>query len=105
MTVWIGLLAFWLEDVSPVYWIWQKLLFVLGGLMLPLDLYPEAVQRGAAFTPFPTVLAGPASFMLQAEGVSSGVLVYGMAFWSSATAFALWWIFRHARTTLAINGG
>src|SRR5262249_21395861 len=26
----IGLLAFWLEDVSPVYWVVQKLLFVFG---------------------------------------------------------------------------
>ena len=59
----IGLLAFWLQDVSPVFWVWQKLMFVLGGLMLPLSLYP-AIQRVAAFTPFPTLLAGPASFML-----------------------------------------
>jgi len=27
-----GLLAFWLQDVAPVYWVWQKLMFVLGGL-------------------------------------------------------------------------
>ena len=38
--VWIGLLAFWLHDVSPVYWVCQKVMFVLGGLMLPLELYP-----------------------------------------------------------------
>src|SRR5262249_48474729 len=51
--VWIGLLAFWLQDVSPVYWVWQKLMFVLGGLMLPLGLYPEFIQKVAAVTPFP----------------------------------------------------
>src|SRR5215471_16534129 len=51
----IGLLAFWLDDVSPLYWIWQKLMFVLGGLMLPLELYPELMQRAAWFTPFPVV--------------------------------------------------
>src|SRR5262249_20775858 len=26
----IGVAAFWLGDVAPAYWIWQKLLFVLG---------------------------------------------------------------------------
>src|SRR6185436_6477540 len=35
-----GLLAFWLGDIAPVYWIWQKLSFVLGGLLLPLTYYP-----------------------------------------------------------------
>ena len=37
----IGLSAFWIVDTSPVYWIWQKLAFVLGGLLLPLELYPD----------------------------------------------------------------
>jgi ABC-2 type transport system permease protein len=60
----IGLLAFWLDDVTPVYWVWQKLLFVGGGLMMPIQLYPSVIQRVAAFTPFPSILAGPASFVL-----------------------------------------
>ena len=47
----LPLLAFWLQDVAPVYWVWQKLMFVLGGLMLPLELYPAFIQRAAAFTP------------------------------------------------------
>ena len=50
----IGLLAFWLDDVTPVYWVWQKLLFVCGGLMMPIQLYPSVIQRVAAFTPFPS---------------------------------------------------
>ena len=47
-----------------MYWVWQKLMFVLGGLMLPLELYPAFVQRAALFTPFPSLLAAPASFVL-----------------------------------------
>jgi ABC-type uncharacterized transport system permease subunit len=70
----IGLLAFWLQDVSPVYWVWQKLMFVLGGLMLPLDLYPSVVQRAAEFTPFPVLLAGPASFVVGTGRVTPGML-------------------------------
>ena len=45
--VWIGLLAFWLHDVSPVYWVCQKLLFVLGGLMLPLARLSRASCSGS----------------------------------------------------------
>ena len=103
--VWVGLLAFWLEDVSPVYWVSQKLLFVLGGLMLPIELYPDLMRRAAAFTPFPSVLAGPAAFVLHGSSAGSGVLASNLAIWSGVTALAVWWVFRRAMSALTVNGG
>jgi ABC-2 type transport system permease protein len=101
----IGLLAFWLQDISPVYWVWQKLMFVLGGLMLPVALYPEFIQRAAAFTPFPTLLAGPASFLLQNGLVTPGALARDLVVWCGATTLAVYWIFRRATSALTVNGG
>ena len=101
----IGLLAFWLQDVSPVYWVWQKLMFVLGGLMLRLQLYPEFVQRIAAFTPFPVLLSGPASFVLPVASVSPATLARDFVIWSSATALIVRWIFARATRALTVNGG
>jgi len=103
--LWIGLLAFWLQDVSPVYWVWQKLMFVLGGLMLPLELYPEFIQRVAALTPFPVLLAGPASFVFRNGSVSPGALSIRLAIWCGVTACAVCWTFRRATSALTINGG
>jgi ABC-2 type transport system permease protein len=34
----IGLCAFWVQDTAPIYWVFQKSVFVLGGLIVPLDL-------------------------------------------------------------------
>jgi ABC-2 type transport system permease protein len=101
----IGLLAFWIEDVTPVYWVWQKLLFILGGLMLPLGLYPEVMQRIAALTPFPVILAGPASLILDEQGVGPAVLAGNLAIWCGVTALCVGWMFRRATETLAVNGG
>jgi ABC-2 type transport system permease protein len=101
----IGLLAFWLEDVSPVYWVCQKLLFVLGGLMLPIELYPDFIRRAAAFTPFPAALSGPASFVLARSSAGAGVLACNLAIWAYVTALALWWVFRRATSALTFNGG
>lgn len=101
----IGLLSFWLEDVAPVYWVWQKLMFVLGGLLLPLELYPAFIQRAASFTPFPSVLAAPASFMLATPLVSPGALAGALVLWSGVTALAVSWMFRRAASTVTINGG
>ena len=101
----IGLLAFWLDDVSPLYWIWQKLMFVLGGLMLPLELYPALMRRASGFTPFPAVVGGPASLLLQTESVRPGALARDIVLWSAVTVLTLRWIFRRATSALAMNGG
>jgi len=101
----IGLLAFWLQDVAPVYWVWQKLMFVLGGLMLPLELYPAFVQRAALFTPFPSLLAAPASFVLGTHLVAPGALAGRLVGWSVVTVLGVTWIFRRAVSRLTINGG
>ena len=102
----IGLLAFWLDDVAPVYWVWQKLMFVLGGLMMPIELYPAFIQRAAAFTPFPTLLAGPASFVLATALVSPAALARSpRRSGAASTALAVSWMFRRAASTLTINGG
>jgi len=103
--VWIGLLAFWLQDVSPVYWVCQKLLFVLGGMMLPLHLYPELVQRVAALTPFSVLLAAPASFVLGSPAMAPGTVIVRLALWSGAIALGMRWTFRRAAANLMINGG
>jgi ABC-2 type transport system permease protein len=103
--VWIGLLAFWLQDVSPVYWVCQKLMFVLGGMMLPLHLYPALVQRFAPLTPFPVLLAAPASFVLAVPAMSPGALIIRLALWSGAIAIGMRWTFRRATADLMINGG
>jgi ABC-2 type transport system permease protein len=102
----IGLLAFWLQDVAPVYWVWQKLMFVLGGLMLPLELYPALVQRAALFTPFPSLLASPASFVLGTSHlVTPGALAATLVLWSGAIAAALSVVLRLAMSKVTINGG
>jgi ABC-2 type transport system permease protein len=101
----LGLLAFWLHDVSPVFWVWLKLLFVLGGLMLPRELYPQVIQRVALVTPFPSLLAGPASFVLGAGDMTPEVLARHLFIWSCTTALATTWLFRHALSGVTINGG
>jgi ABC-2 type transport system permease protein len=78
----IGVAAFWLGDVAPAYWIWQKLLFVLGGLLLPLQFYPALFVRLARLTPFPALLAGPASLTTREPLMHAGVLAATLALWA-----------------------
>lgn len=101
----IGVVAFWLGDVAPAYWIWQKLLFVLGGLMLPLPFYPEMFVRVALFTPFPALLAGPASLATGAPLMHVAVLTLALAFWAIVGWTVASVAFARAVKRLHVNGG
>jgi ABC-2 type transport system permease protein len=98
-------LAFWLVDVTPVYWVWQKLLFVLGGFMLPLELFPTRIQRVAAFTPFPAMIAGPASFMLNASAGPAATLLTRLSLWSCLVALIVIALFQRGIRRLEVSGG
>jgi len=101
----IGVASFWLGDVAAAYWIWQKLLFVLGGLLLPLQFYPARFVRLARLTPFPALLAAPESLATTEPMMSAGVLALTLACW----ALAGWTIaraaFSRAVRRLHVNGG
>src|SRR5262249_4754697 len=101
----IGVAAFWLGDIAPVYWIWQKLLFVLGGLLLPLQFYSPLFIRAARLTPFPALLGGPASLATREPLMPAGVLVVTLAFWGLAGWVITRAAFNRAVRQLHVNGG
>lgn len=100
----LGLLAFWLTDVTPVYWVFQKALFVLGGLMLPLDFYPEWLLRLAWLTPFPALLYGPANLVLSPQSPTTSLALLA-TIWTLFTSTALLVVFRLATRSLHVKGG
>ncbi|MGF1455977.1 MAG: hypothetical protein ACFB6R_11465 [Alphaproteobacteria bacterium] len=77
----VGLVEVWGPYGRPVYWIVQKVLFLLGGLILPIALYPQAIAAAAWLTPFPAILTIPGRI---AFDPAPAVLVAGVAiqlFW------------------------
>jgi ABC-2 type transport system permease protein len=101
----IGVFAFWLGDVMPAWWIWQKLMFVIGGMLLPLQFYPRLFVRFAMLTPFPAFLAGPASFMTAAPLMTVEKLAVSLAFWAMIGLLAARVTFGKAVRRLQFNGG
>ncbi|HEY5961074.1 MAG TPA: ABC-2 family transporter protein [Polyangiaceae bacterium] len=101
----LGLLSFWFHRIAPFCWIWQKAAFVLGGLMLPLSLYPERVQRVATWTPFPALLYGPARFMLtQPEHLAPNVLLTQQLAWLLFAAVLAVSVYHRAISKIVLRG-
>ena len=101
----LGVLGFWLGDVMPAWWIWQKLLFMIGGMLLPLQFYPDLFVRIAKMTPFPAFLAGPASFATNAPLMSGARLTVALAIWTVVGCTIARATFARAVRQLQVNGG
>lgn len=101
----IGLAAFWIGDTAPLFWIWQKLLFVLGGLMFPLEVYPEWLQRAAYFTPFAPLLHGWARLAFDPDPALAARMALLLLGWGIAMAAFVAWLYRRALLVMDVNGG
>jgi ABC-2 type transport system permease protein len=52
--------AFWLRETGATWFLYQKLVFMTGGMLLPLEVLPHWLHRAALFTPFPSMAYAPA---------------------------------------------
>jgi ABC-2 type transport system permease protein len=56
----IGLSAFWLEDTTGITLIYSRLTMILGGMLIPLELFPDSWQQILRVLPFSAIVYGPA---------------------------------------------
>jgi ABC-2 type transport system permease protein len=101
----IGLSSFWLQDCSPIYWIWQKAAFVLGGLMLPLEIYPSWLREIALWTPFSALMYGPGRMAFGWQPELAGLVALKLVCWGGVATACLIWIYRRGLRVLDVNGG
>jgi ABC-2 type transport system permease protein len=101
----VGHCAFWLESTQGIALLYSRLMMLLGGLMVPLDVYPDALQPFLRALPFAAILHAPGRMLvapsrelfLQCLALQSACLVlYG------AAAFTVHTI---ALRRLFVNGG
>ncbi|MGR6765261.1 ABC transporter permease [Paenibacillus sp. T2-29] len=60
----LGMLSFYTEDVSGYVLVYQKLLLVFGGLLIPLEFFPDWLKNIADMLPFRAILYMPANLFV-----------------------------------------
>lgn len=101
----IGLSAFWLLDCSPIYWLWQKATFALGGLMVPLVLYPEWLRNIARVTPFAAMLNGPGSMAFGGSLPAALWIALTLSFWLVLALLLVHLVYRRGVRIIDLHGG
>jgi ABC-2 type transport system permease protein len=101
----IGLAAFITEEVRAFEWIYQKILFILGGLLIPLDFYPDWLRTLALATPFAYTVYGPARLFVEPTLDRFALLLLGQVAWLVGLGLVLAYFYRRGVHWLTINGG
>ncbi len=101
----IGLSAFLVEDISAFQWIYQKLAFILGGLLIPLDFYPAWLQTIAHALPFSAMIYGPARLFVEPSLPAFAATFSMQLAWIAGLSLLLALFYRRSLTHLTVNGG
>ena len=101
----ISLLAFWAEDTSSFLFIYDRFLMILGGMLLPLELFPGALEAVARALPFGAMIYAPARTFVDPDGGRLAVTLAQQAAWLALAALVTGALFRYATRRLQTNGG
>jgi ABC-2 type transport system permease protein len=105
VAVLIGLMAFWIEEVMPVFWIYQKLLFTVGGMFLPLELFPDWLRRVAEWLPFQFITYVPARAFVAFEPEFVLRAAIGQVIYVVILIALVVLVWRRAQRRLVVHGG
>lgn len=53
-------IAFWIRDTRSTWFLYQKFVFIIGGMLLPLEVLPTGLERASRLLPFMAMAYAPA---------------------------------------------
>jgi ABC-2 type transport system permease protein len=101
----VSLLAFWVEDTAPFSLIYRRLVMLLGGMMIPLDVFPEPLSSIARTLPFSYIVYGPARMWVAPTADFFIATAVGLAITLPLVAGLVLVMFRAGRRNVTANGG
>ncbi|HWI64274.1 MAG TPA: hypothetical protein VNT75_20740 [Symbiobacteriaceae bacterium] len=101
----IGLGAFWLEDIQGPYFVFDRLKWILGGLLLPIEVYPDFARRIAEALPFRHMIGGPARLFVKFTWEGALALFQSQLLWTVVFGLICAGIYRLGVRRVDVNGG
>lgn len=100
----VGLAAFWMEEINPLFWMVDKSVMILGGSYLPVAMFPAFMYKLAVWSPF-----GASQFISHSVHDSWRTDWLGLlsiqAFWIVLLSAVVVAMYAGARKRVSINGG
>ena len=94
--------AFWLRDAGSMWFLYHKLVFIVGGMLLPLQVLPDWLQVAAYALPFVAMTYVPARLV---SGHFEPALLLLQVGWLVVGSFAARAVFASGEQRLQVVGG
>lgn len=101
----LALTAFWTEDNTAFFFIYSKLVFVIGGMLIPIDFLPAWMQGLSAVLPFGFVTYWPARLAVNFHWRVYGGVLLGQAVYIGLMLLLVNWIYQRGVKQVNVNGG
>jgi ABC-2 type transport system permease protein len=97
-----GGIAFWLLDAKSTWFLFQKLVFIPGGMLIPLDILPRPFEVACKLLPFATMAYVPGKI---ASGDADPLLLLWQVGWLAALLALAAVVFAAGERRLQVMGG
>lgn len=94
--------AFWVRDAGSAWFLYTKLVFIFGGMLIPLEALPGGVERAASLLPFRSMAYAPARL---ASGHVEPWLLLEQVLWCAVCVLAARAAFGAGERRLQVVGG
>lgn len=94
--------AFWVRDAGSAWFLYTKMVFIFGGMLIPLEALPGGVERAAALLPFRSMAYAPARL---ASGHLEPWLLVEQAVWVGICVAVASALFGAGERRLQVVGG
>jgi ABC-2 type transport system permease protein len=98
----VAAIAFWVRDAGSVWFLYMKAVFILGGMIIPLQLLPDWLERVSLLSPFAAMAYAPARL---AAGLWEPELLVAQVVWIGVLAMGARAAFRAGERRLQVVGG
>ena len=78
---------------------------IAGGMLLPLEMFPEAFQVVLRNLPFAYIVNGPARLFIHPDASALWMVLVNQIVWIAILSLAAALVFRKALNRIALNGG
>ncbi|TMV46174.1 ABC transporter permease [Paenibacillus mesophilus] len=105
LTMLLSLCAFWVEETRGLDFVYNKLLFTIGGMLLPLEMFPGSLQTVGEWLPFQAVAYFAAKTAVHPDGAEVIRMVAIQWGWAALLAAAAALVYGKGVRKLNVNGG
>ncbi len=101
----VGLGAFWIEDTNGLLLLYSRGIMLIGGVLVPIELYPASVQPLLKILPFANIVYGPARLFVNPTLTELLLVLSRQLFGVVLFGSAVYIVYRVAQRRVFVNGG